>query len=395
MLLSDILVMPKPSESDFFWFLFFATLMVVSYFVINLLYKKQKYSSKNNVFSYAFIIGRGFSKEESGHIQKFIEKLSDQERNILLETKNWKLLRKQLNNFLLNHKSIKPDIAVQIFDKLMLDKVPKEPFTIHSIQVGEIVAIITEYGEQLVRVMKTADQDLLLAAQKLQLPENSKNILGKIYLYRNNEGGFFIPGEIIGTFENAVLFHIIGEPVSAGHAHLMLNVKFQLELSNWPKFQEKDENEFHKMIEHDHSDIHDQMSSIELEIKKRFNNLKNDQPNLQGLKKELKETKKNYHLKDDNKQNVSYVFIGTKLSDRGVIFEIKDDVDPNFWRISELWEIRFQIPGGIDVKTIGKIMPSKTNRTRFLIKFIEMSETERTAIYEDIKRLGGSRELLN
>lgn len=395
MLLADILVMPKPSESDFFWFLFFTCIMVVSYFLINALFKKQKYSTKRDVFSYAFIIGRGFTKEESSHLQKFIESLSDEERNILLETKNWKLLRKQLNSYLMNHNSIKPDVAVQIFDKLMLDKVPKEPFTIHSIQVGEIVALITEHGEQLVRVMKTADEDLLLSAQKLSIPEKAKNFQGKIYLFRNNEGGFYIPGEILGTFDRAILFHIIGAPISAGYSHLMLSTKFQLELSNWPKILEQEEPSFDKMIEHDHTSIHEEMDSIEFEIKKRFDKIKSIPPNLDGLKKEIDSKGKATSNKTNKKTNVSYIFIGTKLSDRGVIFETKDDMDPNFWRASELWEIRFQIPNGIEVKSIGKIMPSNTNRSKFLLKFIEMSEEQRTAIYEDIKRLGGSRELLN
>jgi hypothetical protein len=85
----------------------------------------------------------------------------------------------------------------------------------------------------------TADEDLLLSAQKLSIPEKAKNFQGKIYLFRNNEGGFYIPGEILGTFDKAILFHIIGAPVSAGYSHLMLSTKFQLELSNWPKILEQ------------------------------------------------------------------------------------------------------------------------------------------------------------
>ena len=401
MILSDILVMPKPTGVDVIWFIFFLVFMGFTYFLINSLFRKQKNTDRSEVMSYAFLIGRGFSKEESSVLQKFISTIDEEDRVILLETKNWKSVRKQLNHFLINEKNIKPDIAVQIYDKLMLEKVPKEHFTVHSIQPGEICSMITEYGEELARIMKNSGEDLLLSSPKSLIPNEKHRLIGRIYIYRNNEGGFYIPGEIIGALDKAILFHITGDPQSAGHSHLMLNQKFQVEISNWPQIQEKNfpteqKESIQKIVKNDSSEIHDDIEQLELEIKRRFNKINEIKPNLEGLKKEiLAEKSKEKNAESEKDKNFNNVFVAIKLSDRGLVFEIKEGDDPNFWRRSELWKVRFQIPEGREVQTIGKILPSNSTKTKYLVKFVEITDAEREAIYEDIKKLGGSREVLN
>jgi hypothetical protein len=92
--------MPKPTGVDVIWFIFFLIFMGFTYFLINSLFRKQKNTDRSEVMSYAFLIGRGFSKEESAVLQKFISTIQEEDRVVLLETKNWKSVRKQLNQFL-------------------------------------------------------------------------------------------------------------------------------------------------------------------------------------------------------------------------------------------------------------------------------------------------------
>jgi hypothetical protein len=283
----------------------------------------------------------------------------------------------------------------------MLEKVPQEKFSVHSMQPGEICSLITEYGEELARIMKNSGEDLLLSSPKSLIPNEKHRLIGRIYIYRNNQGGFYIPGEILGALDKAILFHITGEPQSAGHSHLMLNQKFQVEISNWPQIQEKNfpaehKDSIQKIVKNDSSEIHDDIEQLELEIKKRFNKINEIKPNLEGLKKEiLAEKFKEKNAESEKDKNFTHVYVAIKLSDRGLVFEINEGDDPNFWRRSELWKVRFQIPEGREVETIGKILPSNATKTKYLLKFVEMTDAEREGIYEDIKKLGGSREVLN
>lgn len=437
---ADILIWPKVGEVDFAWLVFFILLMLSAMLLVNLLFTRQRFKKQSLGFAYAEIIGRNFNPDEARILKRFVATLSEEERRLLVETKNWKPLRKPIYDFLLGWEGIGAETAVRIYDRLFMGGKPDHSFHIGDIQPGEICALVSGYGEELTRIMKSTDTDLLLSSPKTLLSDGTKGIPAKAYIFRPRQGGFYIPGEIVGALNQAVLFHITGKPESAGHAHLMLQEKFPVELHNWPPVQpsaggtqsagglglggesrgsdgnpgsssgpggtvnlgsppdpsdsENPVQAFSEVLKSEDGQIREEMLSLEAEIRKRFS----APPRERSKPPSIEKTGPDSETMREEKQkliNTEIFCTALKLSDRGLLFELQETDDREFWKRSELWEAKFQMPGGRYVVTKGKILPAANSKTRFILKFVGMDESERVRIYEDIKKFGGEREVLN
>lgn len=398
MFIADILIWPTVGEADFAWLIVFILFMIGSFIIINLLFRKQKMRNESKGFAYAEIIGRSFSPDESRILKKFIDQLPGPSREMLARTKDWRILRKGLFNYLIESAKVSPEIAVRIFDRLYVSPTPDHSFHIEDLNVGEIAALITPFGEELTRILKCTSEDILLSSPKSLVPEGKKNMEARLYVFRPKQGGFYIPGNVLGSVTQAVLFHVSGKPEHAGHAHLMIQEKFQVEINNWPKREMEDamDNQFEKILQNEESEIVDDLRLLEAEIRKRFQ----VKPSQSDLKKDsirnLKEEKEREKIEEklDKYQDINFYCLSLKLSDRGLLFELPEEISESFWKKSDLWEAKFQMPGGRYVVSKGKIFPSSGSSTRFIFKFVDMEESERIQIYEDIKRFGGEREVL-
>jgi hypothetical protein len=389
-LAADILIWPTVGDSDYAWLVFFIIFMVAAILLINKLFARQRFEKKSQGFAINEIIGKGYNPDEAKILKRFVDLLSETERRTLVETRNWKFLKKRVYEYLLNLNGIRPETAVRIYKRLYVESGQDHSFHVGDLVVGEIVALLTSHGEELTRIMKSSQEDLLLSSPKSLIPDGTKNIGAKIYVFRPRQGGFYIEGEIVGVINQAILFHITGKPVSAGHAHLMIQEKFLVNISSWPKISSKSQMEselFEELQKNQDGEIEDEMQILEEEIRKRFSN--KPKPKEEEIKPFIPEPKKDEIL------NIDFSCIADRLSDRGLIFELPEELDREFWKKSELWEANFQMPGGRYIATKGKIMPSTNSKSRYLMRFIDMEESERIQIYEDIKRFGGEREALS
>lgn len=406
-LFSEILIWPKPEPSDYVWLFFFFLLVGLSYFAIQHLFKKQKKSIEADSFILSELIGRGFQPEEANVLKNFYQWLNEEKKQILAETRNWKFLKKELYDYLIESK-VHPNLAIQIYKKLFTQGFPKsKEFNISDIEQGELIALITEYGEEIVRVAKTNDKDFLLSARKPFLPTSIRNIPAKIYVYKVPLGGYYIKGTVIGALEDAILFHAESAPEHIGHAHLMLEEKFEVQIENWPKKDiliEKTEKEpettsevhakIHNLTENEDKKLEEEIMSLEEEIRRRFSKPKPDSK-IEVKKEQHSHTSPNLDKKIAEVQNIEFVCQGLKISDRGLVFELPEGINPNFWKNSELWKLNFQLPKGKFIETKAKILPSSKYRSRYIAKFIDMSDSLRLEIYDHIKNFGGEREVLN
>ncbi|MCC5816398.1 MAG: hypothetical protein JJT78_16735 [Leptospira sp.] len=393
MILADILIWPSVGEGDIAWLIVFILFMGITFYVINSLFRKQKMRTDSRGFAYSEIIGKNFSPDESKILKKFIDSLPNQSKEILSQTKDWKVLRKSLFNYLLEAPNITPELAVRIYDRLYLGKTVNHSFHVQDLNVGEIAALITPTGEELTRIVKNTTEDLLLSSPKSLIGDGKKNIEAKVYVFRPKQGGYFIPGIIVGAINHAILFHINGKPEHAGHAHLMIQEKFQIEINNWPLIEndELEDSVFLKITQNEESEIQDDLKLLESEIRKRF---QIGPKKIEKLPDSAISEKEKLEQNLKKNQNINFFCLSLKLSDRGLLFELPQDLESNFWKKSDLWEAKFQMPGGRYVVSKGKIFPSTGSDTRFIFKFVDMDESERVQIYEDIKKIGGEREIL-
>lgn len=396
MVLADIMIWPTVGETDFAWLVFFVLFMFFAFFIINHLFRKQKADRASHGFAYSEVIGRNFSPDEAKILKKFIDHIPKESREVLGATRNWKFLRKDLHDFLLNQPKVTPELAVRIFDRLFVDSQVDHSFHVQDLQVGEVAALLTDRGEELTRIAKNTDEDLLLSSPKSLLDVNVKNHSAKLYVFRPKQGGFYIPGIVIGCMKDAILFHINGKPEHAGHAHLMLQEKFQVEINNWPRLQddqEEDISDFVHISRNEEVEVEEDLKSLEAEIRKRFA-VKPTQAQAQKKKLEEKKQKAKNLEKIRKNQNIEFFCLAVKLSDRGFLFELPEGEEPEFWKRSEIWQAKFQMPGGRYIDTKGKILPTEKTGSRLIFKFIDMEESLRIQIYEDIKKFGGEREVL-
>ncbi|WCL48694.1 hypothetical protein [Leptospira sp. GIMC2001] len=392
--IADIMVWPTVGVDSFVWLFVFIIMMLSVFAVMNYFFKKQRTKIDAHGILRASIIGRSFSKIESHYLGKFLDTLEDSEKERLVQDQDWKFVRRRLFDFLMEFDGIKPDVAVRIYDRLYRDASTNQEFHIDNLDAGEVCALITEAGEELTRVMKSTSENVLLSSPKTKLPTGKIEIPAKLYVFRIKEGGYYIPGLLVGNLNQAIIFQVTGRPESAGHAHLMLDQKFQIEISNWPQLKESGDLEkeiIDNIIKNQDLDIQEELFSLEAEIRKRFE-----------VKPKRKDPQTHVTNKDTNKQdenlvskNTKFFTIADKLSDRGLTFEISENIDSDFWKISELWEVEWHMATGRLIKTRGKIFPLPQVKRRYLLKFVDMDESDRLSLYEDIKSLGGKRESLN
>jgi hypothetical protein len=404
-LASDILVMPKVGQEDIIYFFVILVLGGITYYLIKHLAYKQKLQSSSKGFSQSEALIRRLTPAESKVIKLFVSRLKPELREKLLLTGNWLLVKQELYHFLISSKKLQPEIAVRIFDKIYLKKPLPHEFTEKDIIIGEIAALILPGGEELVRIVRKTDQDILLSAVQSDLGTGVKKISTKLYLYRPHQGGFYLPGEIIGILNDAIIFHITGKIEHAGHAHLMLTNRFPAHISSWPEIPDSspgtNEWEDHPLLEPDPEaeEVESEIEKLQEEIQKRFYKDSKKDPKVAKLPMENITRESNRAQENQRdlrlRKNIHFDCDATKLSDRGIVFELPEGMEPDFWKRSEFWMIRFHSPRGREMNIRGKILLSSERGSRFLFRFMDLDEGTRLQIYNEIKDRGGVREVLN
>ena len=188
-----------------------------------------------------------------------------------------------------------------------------------------------------------------------------------LYFYRNNLGGFLIPGLAKKISTNGMLFRQEGDIETKGEEHLVAEIKKDVEIFPW---------------------------GISLQESNVTPNDDNEIPDLQEDPTDVINTSEENTVNDaqssptNSEVTVSLKATMIKLSDRAILLSIKDPYfNDAVLKKVDIWELALNFtPDMTPILLKGKLMRSNYFTDSFLFKFISPSELDLKIIFEEIKK---------
>ncbi|GBF50497.1 hypothetical protein LPTSP4_20230 [Leptospira ryugenii] len=381
MFLSSDVVWIFPTFHGIYIFYLFLLLLAAFVYVkvMNYLNHKQEKTSTgwNDFLKYA--IARKCNQAEINILHAFYDSLEPETAEYLLHPENRGKLKNALYKFFLSAPENPSEKEVELFDKLFRSSAEyrKEIQSLEDVTVGEVCALEADGREELTYVMQKTDSDVLLSAKALSKDFLEPGKKAKLYVFRPNSGGYLFPGEVTRSTEKGLIFHLTAPVEKKGEAHLMLPAKYTLIISPWPHEENEKEN---LLLDKNKLLLSEENIDRQIELLKR-------------IAKEQKQGKEErFKMKETPR---SFTAISERITDRGLTFEFPPTVSHDVWKHQDLWEVHFTFPDGPTVDVRGKMFPVKQKSDLYLLRFVDADESLRKLMYEEIKKRGGSRELLH
>lgn len=267
---------------------------------------------------------------------------------------------------------------VRVFDSLF----PNADFqleikTLHDVQPGEVCSLEFEAGQdpRLATVLRRKDDvdEIWIGVPDWHPPPNNGAIgaTARLYVYRPAVGGFLIEGRILRAGRETVVFGEAGRIQASGNQHLMAEIEAPLTLSPWPPAPP-----VHlESTDADAADIQESAEAAEAgqaEVSPEEVPASESPVQIEGVTK--------------------------LISDRAILFFTEDQAESRSFRLlegQEVWEIDLVLPRGFALRCRGIVLPSRQGGGgRWLFKYLDATEGQRRALFEEIKAAGARRERL-
>lgn len=345
----------------FFIFLFFAVIQIGRYVFLR---KKSTSSSWTHILNYAY--NKKLSSKEISVLEHFFTSLDlsvNEKANLLANKKSFQTL---LYTYLKKYHSDSVESYVRILDKLFptLDH-HLEIKSILDVHVGEVCATEFEGLYFLARVMSKNETEIILSISDSAFKKDKEGLKVNLYFYRDNLGGFLIPGLVKKVNANGILFCQEGDVLMKGEEHLVAELSREVELFPWG------------MKTQDASlSLHDNETKI-------FVDSENEEPIVVPAMPDTEERK-------EEEKNAALSLKGTmiRISDRAMLLNVKDPFfNEAVLRKIDIWEMVVSLsPGSQPLVLKGKIMRSDLFSESFIFKFVGPSESDMRTIFEEIKK---------
>ena len=345
----------------FFIFLFFAVIQIGRYVFLR---KKSTSSSWTHILNYAY--NKKLSSKEISVLEHFFTSLDlsvNEKANLLANKKSFQIL---LYTYLKKYHSDSVESYVRILDKLFptLDH-HLEIKSILDVHVGEVCATEFDGLYFLARVMSKNETEIILSISDNAFKRDREGLKVNLYFYRDNLGGFLIPGLVKKVNANGILFCQEGDVLMKGEEHLVAELSREVELFPWG------------MKTQDASlSLHDNETKI-------FVDSENEEPIVVPAMPDTEERK-------EEEKNAALSLKGTmiRISDRAMLLNVKDPFfNEAVLRKIDIWEMVVSLsPGSQPLVLKGKIMRSDLFSESFIFKFVGPSESDMRTIFEEIKK---------
>ena len=344
----------------------FILLFVLVILVARLIFIRRKTtdSSWTHILNYAY--NKKLSAKEINVLEHFFNSLdlSVSDKAKLLSDK--KSFQNYLYSYLKKYHSDSVESYVKILDKLFPMDNNLEIKSLLDIHVGEVCAIEFEGLYFLARVINKTQSEVLLSINDNAMKRDKEGSSVSLYFYRNNLGGFLIPGLAKKISTNGMLFRQEGDIETKGEEHLA-EIKKDVEIFPW---------------------------GISLQESNVTPNDDNEIPDLQEDPTDVINTSEENTVNDaqssptNSEVTVSLKATMIKLSDRAILLSIKDPYfNDAVLKKVDIWELALNFtPDMTPILLKGKLMRSNYFTDSFLFKFVSPSELDLKIIFEEIKK---------
>ncbi len=323
--------------------------------------KKTTSSSWTHILNYAY--NKKLSSKEISVLEHFFNTLDlsvNEKANLLANKKSF---QSHLYSYLKKYHSDSVESYVRILDKLfpILDH-HLEIKSILDVHVGEVCAVEFEGLYFLARVMSKNETEIILSVNDSALKRDKEAMKVSLYFYRDNLGGFLIPGLVKKVNTNGFLFCQEGDVEMKGEEHLVAELSREIQLFPWG------------LNTHDESlSLHDNETKLSIDAGELIEN----EPILPG-----EESKK------ENESALSLNAIMIRISDRAMLLNVKDPFfNEAVLRKIDIWEMVVTLsPGAQPMVLKGKIKRSDLFSESFIFKYLAPSESDMKLIFEEIRK---------
>ena len=345
----------------------FILLFVLVILVARLIFIRRKTtdSSWTHILNYAY--NKKLSAKEINVLEHFFNSLdlSVSDKAKLLSDK--KSFQNYLYSYLKKYHSDSVESYVKILDKLFPMDNNLEIKSLLDIHVGEVCAIEFEGLYFLARVINKTQSEVLLSINDNAMKRDKEGSSVSLYFYRNNLGGFLIPGLAKKISTNGMLFRQEGDIETKGEEHLVAEITKDVEIFPW---------------------------GISLQESNVTPNDDNEIPDLQEDPTDVINTSEENTVNDaqssptNSEVTVSLKATMIKLSDRAILLSIKDPYfNDAVLKKVDIWELALNFtPDMTPILLKGKLMRSNYFTDSFLFKFVSPSELDLKIIFEEIKK---------
>lgn len=345
----------------------FILLFVLVILVARLIFIRRKTtdSSWTHILNYAY--NKKLSAKEINVLEHFFNSLdlSVSDKAKLLSDK--KSFQNYLYSYLKKYHSDSVESYVKILDKLFPMDNNLEIKSLLDIHVGEVCAVEFEGLYFLARVINKTQSEVLLSINDNAMKRDKEGSSVSLYFYRNNLGGFLIPGLAKKISTNGMLFRQEGDIETKGEEHLVAEIKKDVEIFPW---------------------------GISLQESNVTPNDDNEIPDLQEDPTDVINTSEENTVNDaqssptNSEVTVSLKATMIKLSDRAILLSIKDPYfNDAVLKKVDIWELALNFtPDMTPILLKGKLMRSNYFTDSFLFKFVSPSELDLKIIFEEIKK---------
>lgn len=306
-------------------------------------------------------------------LRRFYDGLTNDESLRVVDDRRY--FHASLHDFLSSGRNISPlhmRDRVRMLDSLFpYANIQLDIKSIRDLQPGEICSLEFDSPEEprLCTILRRKNDAVWLSApgwSPASMPDGDQ---AQIYIFRPDAGGFLIEGRILRAEKEAVLFGDIGQIQPYGDRHLMAAIEVPLTLIPWPPIPAAPP----QKMESEESQSPEASSPEAQSTPARVVPIQ-----IQGTCKLVSDRALLFFTEDQSS------------GDEGIGRGGRDLLEGQ-----EVWEIDLVLPGGFAFRCRGIVLPSgQGGRGRWLFKYLDADESQRRAIFEEIKGAGPKRERL-
>ena len=282
----------------------------------------------NAIYKYA--VKQNLSHAHIGLLKDFFKQLNSKAAYKAAVNKNF--FKEQLFDYLVQQKRVTTEIASLVSEKLFAGaSLFSEIRSAKDLYIGETCSVTVNSERYLAKIVKIENDNLLLSVPGLNTNAIKAGINAELYFYRENSKSCSATSKIQKTHIDALFTQVLSFEASQEEEHLMSDLLLPVKFSAWP-------------------------------------------------------------FPEDDDKKITLEGVTRKISDRSVLFLMKTENSQSLLASHKIWEIFFEIPGGISVISRGKIVSSKKKPGLYVFLFLDASEQAREDLFNYIKKTNPQRD---
>ena len=370
--------------------LFFLAGAGLSYFFGKTTRSKQEKSKYWNIILH-YSLKHGLDAQEIAIIKTFFTSLSRDKQEELASSMSKKMLHFLLLQYLRKFRSDHPKANVSILARLFIpgNMLHEKLSSIQDLYPGEACNILYNQKEFMCTVMKTVQNEVLLAHPDLNPTGLKAKEQIELYIFRPEFGSFTFHGEVKAIGKDTLIFQHTGALDYKNTQKLMAQIALKLVLTAFPEpyyyksiLAEKQREAKKNKVTPEKKGHYIEELQLDGSVKKTFIPDREEASEERPIEPELMLNVKPLVIRG----------VTTKVSIRGLVFNPAEEPDSRDVNSQELWELELELDETHKIRCIGKLI---FNSGTYLFRYSNFNDRDRDRLERVIMKNDPVKEQLS